>query len=161
MLEIGPERHSLIRPHSRYSDKIESSQRRMTHSIKASRKGGVVMRKQISALLLIILLSSTLNFHDQSEKYSEDAKVILTPEINRIEISPDPNSIRDLGRPLISEGKEGARDPRAESSIGIFSDDGLLLSKSVPRQLLEPRKDLMIVVIESETGLWDCFSTSA
>ena len=86
MLEIGPERHSLIRPHSRYSDKIESSQRRMTHSIKASRKG-VVMRKQISALLLIILLSSTLNFHDQSENYSEDAKVILTPEINRIEIS--------------------------------------------------------------------------
>lgn len=155
MLEIGPERHSLIRPHLRYSDKIESSQRRMTHSIKASRKGGVVMRKQISALLLIILLSSTLNFHDQSDNYSEDAKVILTPEINRIEISPDPNSIRDLGRPLISEGKEGTRDPRADSSIGIFSDDGLLLSKSVPGQLLEPRKDLMIVVIESQTGLWD------
>jgi len=127
----------------------------MTHSIKASSKGEIVMRKQISTLVLIILLSSTLNFQHHTDNDSANVEETLTLETNRIEISPDPNSIRDLGRPLISEGEEGTRDPRADSSIGIFSDDGLLLSKSVPRQLLEPRQDLIVVVIEPNTGLWD------
>ena len=127
----------------------------MTYRNKAIREGEKVMRKQISALILIILLSSTVNFQHHTDNDSENTKENLTLETNRIEISPDPNSIRDLGRPLISEGEEGARDSTADSSIGIFSADGLLLSKSIPPHLMEPRKDLMMVLIEPQTGLWD------
>ena len=113
------------------------------------------MEKQVSTLILIVLLSSTLSIphhHDQSGETPQEA---LSSDVKRIEISPDPNSVRDLGSPEISEGEEGFRGLWADSSIGIYTTSGLLPHSEIPASLTQPRSDLMIVLVSSETGLWD------
>ena len=76
------------------------------------------MEKRVSALILIVLLSSTLGTQENQSRSGEGTGGELHPEVTRIEISPDPNSVQDLGSPVISEGKEGHRGPWADSSIG-------------------------------------------
>ena len=65
------------------------------------------MEKRVSALILIVLLSSTLGTPENRSQSDEGTGGELYPEVTRIEISPDPNSVRDLGSPVISEGTEG------------------------------------------------------
>ena len=60
------------------------------------------MEKQVSNLILIVLLSSTLGIPENDPQSGERAQGELDPEFTRIEISPDPNSVRDLGSPVIS-----------------------------------------------------------
>ena len=55
------------------------------------------MEKRVSALILIVLLSSTLSNLDKHSQSGEGTSGELYPEVTRIEISPDPNSVRDLG----------------------------------------------------------------
>ena len=62
------------------------------------------MQKRISALILIVLISSTLSTPENRSQLGEETGGELYPEVTRIEISPDPNSVRDLGSPVISEG---------------------------------------------------------
>ena len=69
------------------------------------------MQKQIASLVLVILLSSTMPFSSQEEEASEKKEKELISAYNRIEISPDPNSIRDLGEPILSNGSEESRLP--------------------------------------------------
>tara|TARA_B100000686_G_scaffold281016_1_gene302491 strand:+ start:2151 stop:6644 length:4494 start_codon:yes stop_codon:yes gene_type:complete len=113
------------------------------------------MQKQISALVLVILLSSTFPLTTQVEVESPESENNLLPEHTRIEISPDPNSIRDLGAPKVVDGSEGHRGPWADSSIGTFTSEGLVLRETIPEILREPRPDLLMVIISPETGLWD------
>ena len=65
------------------------------------------MEKRVSALILIVLISSTLSTPENRSQSGEETGGELHPEVTRIEISPDPNSVRDLGSPVISEGTEG------------------------------------------------------
>ena len=105
------------------------------------------MEKRVSALILIVLLSSTLGTPENQSRSGEGTGGELHPEVTRIEISPDPNSIRDLGSPVISEGKEGHRGPWADSSIGIYTASGMLPHRDLPISLLETRPDLMICLL--------------
>ena len=59
------------------------------------------MQKQIASLVLVILLSSTMPFSSQEEEASEKKEKELISAYNRIEISPDTNSIRDVGEPIL------------------------------------------------------------
>ena len=113
------------------------------------------MEKRVSALILIVLISSTLSTPENRSQSGEETGGELYPEVTRIEISPDPNSVRDLGSPVISEGTEGQRGLWADSSIGIYTASGLLPHMDVPNTLMESRPDLMIVLISPDTGLWD------
>ena len=113
------------------------------------------MQKQIASLVLVILLSSTMPFASHEEEASEKKEKELISGSNRIEISPDPNSVRDLGEPVISNGPEASRLPIADSSIGTYTNSGLIINENIPNYLLEDRKDLMMVIVSSKMGLWD------
>ena len=113
------------------------------------------MEKRVSALILVVLLSSTMSNLDKHSQSGEGTSGELYPEVTRIEISSDPNSVRDLGSPAISEGTEGHRGLWADSSIGIYTTSGLLPHMEVPSSLMEARPDLMIVLVSPDTGLWD------
>jgi len=113
------------------------------------------MEKQISAFVLIFLLSSTLSLPNQDPPNEDGALDELSSDVTRIEISPDPNSVRDLGTPTISEGTEGGRGLWADSSIGVFTASGLLLDSGIPPSMALERSDLMVVLISPDTGLWE------
>ena len=113
------------------------------------------MEKQISVFILIFLLSSTLSIPNQGEPTTGATLEELPADVTRIEISPDPNSVRDLGTPYISEGAEGERGLWADSSIGAFTSSGLLLDSAIPPSMAMERSDLMMVLISPDTGLWE------
>lgn len=113
------------------------------------------MEKHVSALVLIVLLSSTLSLPNQEPPSFEETRDELSMDVTRIEISPDPHSVRDLGAPTIAEGEEGQRGPWADSSIGTYTTSGLLLDSEIPSSMMGARSDLMMVLISPETGLWD------
>ena len=113
------------------------------------------MEKRVSSFILIFLLSSTLSLPDQESPTQAEIPDELPTEVTRIEISPDPNSVRDLGTPLISQGEEGQRGLWADSSIGIFTTFGLHLDSGIPTSMMEYRSDLMMVLISPDTGLWE------
>ena len=113
------------------------------------------MEKRVSAFILIFLLSSTLSLPDQGEHTTGEIPEELPTDVTRIEISPDPNSVRDLGTPFISQGDEGHRSLWADSSIGAFTTSGLLLDPGIPPSMMTDRPDLAMVLISPETGLWE------
>ena len=77
--------------------------------LKMVRMGGVMMTKRAVVLVLAVLLLSYLpilgNEDDSFDHKFED----LSHNIERVEISPDSNSIQDLRAPLILEGSEEVR----------------------------------------------------
>ena len=111
------------------------------------------MGKNVPLLILVLMLSSLspIAIHEKGEGGQIPD---LAAWSSRIEISPDPDSIRDLGKPEISTGEEGHRNPWADSSIGVFTNGGLILTAEIPDELQETRSDLRIVVVDGETGLW-------
>jgi uncharacterized membrane protein len=113
------------------------------------------MEKHVSVLVLIVLLSSTLSLPNQDHPPYDETRDELSTDATRIEISPDPHSVRDLGAPIIAEGEEGQRGPWADSSIGTYTTSGLLLDSGIPSSMMGARSDLMVVLISPETGLWD------
>ncbi|MDP6662293.1 MAG: S8 family serine peptidase [Candidatus Thalassarchaeaceae archaeon] len=113
------------------------------------------MKKQVSIFILVLLLSSLAPISSPDSDFITDDANPLVPQFTRIEISPDPDSIRDLGLPEILPGSEAPRPVRADSSIGAYTESGLLLDVELPDRLKVPRPDLMIVLIDSEIGLWD------
>ena len=113
------------------------------------------MEKHVSVFVLIVLLSSTLSLPNQEPPSYDEMRDDLSTDVTRIEISPDPHSVRDLGTPIIAEGEEGQRGPWADSSIGTYTTSGLLLDAEIPSSMMGARSDLMMVLISPETGLWD------
>ena len=113
------------------------------------------MEKQISAFILIFLLSSMLSLPNQGTPTPDGMPDELPTDVTRIEISPDPNSVRDLGAPIISQGEEGSRGLWADSSIGDFTTSGLTLDSGIPPSMMADRSDLMMVLISPDTGLWE------
>ena len=113
------------------------------------------MEKHVSVFVLIVLLSSTLSLPNQEPTSYDEMRDELATDVTRIDISPDPDSVRDLGTPIIAEGEEGQRGPWADSSIGTYTTSGLLLDTEIPSSMMGTRSDLMMVLISPETGLWD------
>ena len=113
------------------------------------------MTKRAVVLVLAVFLLSylpILGSEDDSNNYQfED----LSPNIERVEISPDSNSIQDLGTPFILEGSEEVRQAIAHSTIGTYTPEGLIPSTYMDYSLSLPRSDLALAIIDGQIGLWD------
>ena len=71
---------------------------------------------------------------------------------DRIEISPDPDSIQDLGAPVIYDGYEDLRANRADSSVGVYTEAGLLPGVEMSLDFAKHRTDLAIVIVDGHIG---------
>jgi|TARA_B100000959_G_scaffold58770_1_gene61574 uncharacterized membrane protein len=105
--------------------------------------------------MMTILLLSYAPILNQSPTEGNTAVESLNHIAEKVEISPDPNSIQDLGAPQIYSGFEDFRATRADSSIGVYTQAGLLPAVQMSVELANPRNDLAIVLIDGEVGLWD------
>ena len=113
------------------------------------------MTKRSVTLMLTILLLSYTPILDQSSTEGNTSMESLNRMVEKVEISPDPNSIQDLGAPLIYSGFEDFRAIRADSSIGVYTQVGLLPAVQMSVELANPRNDLAVVLIDGEVGLWE------
>ena len=113
------------------------------------------MTKRLVTLMMTILLLSYAPILNQSPTEGNTAVESLNHIAEKVEISPDPNSIQDLGAPQIYSGFEDFRATRADSSIGVYTQAGLLPAVQMSVELANPRNDLAIVLIDGEVGLWD------
>ncbi len=113
------------------------------------------MTKRTVYLILAVLLLSYLPLNDGFDVSDDSSLEILNQPIERIEISPDPNSISDLGAPRITDGSELSRSESADSTIGVYTHSGLIPSVYFSEDISIPREDLAIVIVDGNTGLWD------
>ena len=113
------------------------------------------MTKRLVTLMMTILLLSYAPILDQSPTEGNTTVESLDRVVEKVEISPDPNSIQDLGAPQIYSGFEDFRATRADSTIGVYTQAGLLPSVQMSVELANPRNDLAIVLIDGEVGLWE------
>ncbi len=110
------------------------------------------MHKRSVVLVLAVLL---LSYSPLPPDSSSGDETLLRHSPERVEISPDPDSIQDLGSPVISNGFEDLRANRADSSIGVYTEMGLLPSTEMSSTMDEYRTDLAIAIVDGQTGLWD------
>jgi len=113
------------------------------------------MTKRTVCLILGLFLLSyipAIDFYDESQ---ESIKTDIGMKIERIEISPNPNSITDLGAPTITDGFELKRSEHADSSIGVFTHSGLIPSVYFSEDTAKIRADIVLVIVDGDTGLWD------
>ena len=113
------------------------------------------MNQRVTLLVLGILMLSyapSMGFGSDSTTNNSEG---LNTGLDRVEISPDPNSIRDLGQPTIYDGMEDVREVTADTVIGIYTKLGLIPRVSMDSQISEPRSDLAIALVDGEVGLWD------
>ena len=127
----------------------------LTHILKTIFRGGKDMSKRTVCLILGLFLLSYIPATDFFEDSEESSGKYMDDKIERIEISPNPNSITDLGSPIITDSSESSRSENAESSIGVFTHSGLIPSIYFSEDLATTRADLALVIIDGNTGLWD------
>tara|TARA_B100001175_G_scaffold317929_1_gene337728 strand:+ start:5058 stop:9542 length:4485 start_codon:yes stop_codon:yes gene_type:complete len=111
--------------------------------------------KRAVVLVLSVLLLSYLPILGEDDDRVKPQQEGLEYSLERVEISPDPNSIRSLGSPSIYDGPEDSRQVIAHSSIGTYSLNGLIPSTHMDHSLEIPRSDLAIALVDGQTGLWD------
>ena len=102
------------------------------------------MQKRSVLLVLGVLL---LSYSPLSHENPNGEETLLRDSSERVEISPDPNSIQDLGAPVITDGFEDVRANRADSSIGTYTEWGLLPDTEMSLDLASSRSDLAIVIV--------------
>ena len=113
------------------------------------------MSKRTVCLILGLFLLSYIPATDFFDDSEESFGATMEDKIERIEISPNPNSIADLGTPIITDGFELTRSETADSSIGVFTHSGLIPSVYFSEEIAIIREDLALVIIDGNTGLWD------
>ncbi len=100
------------------------------------------------AILLVLVLflstNSALFYPDSTDEVAED----LQPEWVRFEVKKDVyfNAEGSLDESLAEE----ARAPLAIGPFGTFDTNGLTLSRPVPESWLEPRFDLLMLLVSNE-----------
>ena len=127
----------------------------LTHILKTVFRRRNGMTKRTVYLILGVLLLSYIPLNDSIDDSHDSFSKTLNESIERIEISPDPNSISDLGAPKITNSSEKSRSESADSAIGIYTHSGLIPSVYFPQEISSLRTDLAIVIIDGDTGLWD------
>ncbi|DAC38462.1 MAG TPA: hypothetical protein D7H75_01505, partial [Candidatus Poseidoniales archaeon] len=110
------------------------------------------MQKRSVVLVLAVLL---LSYSPLPLDDSSGDEAMLRYSSDKIEISPDPDSIQGLGEPVIYDGYEDIRANRADSSIGVYTEAGLLPGVEMSSLLAEHRTDLAIAIVDGQVGLWD------
>ena len=117
--------------------------------------GRRLMTKRMAVAILGIFLLSLAPAGGFDVETTGDSAEILDPVVTRIGIAPDPDSIQSLGEPQVLEGFERTRENTAESTIGVYTELGLIPSVHLPRALAEPRGDLAMVIVDGDVGIWD------
>jgi len=112
-----------------------------------------MMKAQSFVLILVLILSSYSSLSSKYEHEKSDFP-ILEQQIEKIRISPNPDSIRSLGSPEINSGIEQTRIQKATSRVGEYNDQGLISTK-FNNIYNTYRDDLMIFIVKSDIGLWD------
>ena len=113
------------------------------------------MNQRVTLLVLGILMLSYSPPMGHGDEIQVDGSEELSTGFERVEISPDPNSIRDLGEPTVHEGLEGVRQVIADTVIGIYTESGLIPRLSMDPGIAIPRSDLVMALVDGEVGLWD------
>ena len=126
-----------------------------TRTLKGDSIGRGLMTKRTAVAILGIFLLALAPVGDFAGAPQDSSVEALDSEVNRIGIAPDPDSIQDLGAARVVEGFERTRDNVAESSIGVYTELGLIPSVHLPRALAEPRGDLAMVIVNGDVGIWD------
>ena len=111
------------------------------------------MKAQTFVVILTLLISSYSSLSSNYE-FKESDIPSLDRQIEKIKISPNPDSIRSLGSPDKNYGIEQTRTQNALSNIGEYNDKGLI-STSFNQIFSEYREDLMMFIVKSDIGLWD------
>jgi len=113
------------------------------------------MNQRTSVLILAILLISYIPLveNDSETEYSQIDS--LNKEYERNEISPNPDTMHSLSLVSTYFETEEIRNLRADTPIGIYTEMGLIPRASMNSELTIPRSDLLLVLIDGETGLWD------
>ena len=112
-----------------------------------------MMKAQTFVVLLALLISSYSSLSSNFE-FEISNSPSLDKQIEKIKISPNPESIRSLDSPEINSGIEETRTQNALSNIGEYNDNGLISAK-YNQIFSDYREDLMIFIVKSDTGLWD------
>ncbi len=113
------------------------------------------MNQRVTLLVLGILMLSYSPPMGHGDEIQVDGSEELSTGFERVEISPDPNSIRDLGEPTVHEGLEDVRQVIADTVIGIYTESGLIPRLSMDPGIAIPRSDLVMALVDGEVGLWD------
>ncbi len=113
------------------------------------------MNQRVTLLVLGILMLSYSPPMGHGDEIQMDGSEELPTGFERVEISPDPNSIRDLGEPTVHDGLEDVRQVIADSVIGIYTESGLIPRLSMDSGIAIPRSDLVMALVDGEVGLWD------
>jgi len=113
------------------------------------------MRNAYCALILLLMLSAPWSSFETAEEVGEPGLVADYPQIEFVRIEPDPNSVRGLSTPELTEGEERVRESVAETRIGVFGLEGLTLERTIPAELSVPRHDVVMVIVDGEMGLWE------
>ena len=112
------------------------------------------MRHRIPfCILVVLLLSSATPFATPPSPVS-DITEEGAPSIERIEIIPDPDSIRSAHPSASWDGEEIHRATIADTHLGIFDIEGLQSDVEVPEVLATIRTDIALVLIDGDVGLW-------
>ena len=127
----------------------------MTRILKGRVFRGRSMSQRASLLVLTILLLGMAPISGTMIDESSTSELPLDNTTQRIEISANPDSIRDLGESNVIEGFERTRSNTAESSIGVYTEIGFIPSVHIPSSLTVNRADLVIVIVNGEVGIWD------
>ena len=90
-------------------------------------------------------LTPTPVYDDQEEDSSGIERIVLTP---------DPDSISSVSPSSSWDGEENVRDTTADTHLGQFTISGLQSDVTVPEVLTTIRTDIALVLIDGDVGLW-------
>ena len=116
--------------------------------------GSRMRHRTVLCILAVLLLSSAVPFSTPPPSISDSVDE-GTSGIERIVITPDPDSIGSAHPSASWDGEEHVRETTADTHIGLFTIDGLESDVEVPEILTEIRTDIALVLIEGDVGLWD------
>ena len=115
--------------------------------------GSLLRHRIVFCILGILLLSSMAPLSTPNASISTDNEE-GTSGIERIEIHPDPDSIRSAHPSASWDGEERIRETIADTHLGVFTVEGLQSDVEVPEVLTTIRTDIALVLIEGDVGLW-------
>jgi len=84
------------------------------------------MRRRSVVVMLGILLLSSAPLAGPGGEVGIAADDDLGYSVKRVEVAPDPDSIQDLGESVVIQGFERTRDNTADSTIGVYTELGLI-----------------------------------
>ena len=115
--------------------------------------GSGMRHRTVICILAVLLLASATPFAHPLESPPE-ATEDATSGIERIVITPDPDSIGSAHPSASWDGEEMIRETIADTHIGLFTIDGLQSDVEVPEVLTQIRTDIALILIEGDVGLW-------